>query len=260
MGKENLYVEQRKKPTPNEDMQYILEVGGKCPLCGKYLLKDKNGRSTKLFQIAHIYPNSPTSAEAIELNGVEQLGKNSEDFENKIALCKECHGYYDDHKTREEYLKLLDIKKKLLQSIEATKLLSDQSIEDDIFSIINALANISGETVKLEINALKISEKLDDTYLLLKKKVEMNVIYYFLFIKEQFKILDQQGKSNFQVIASQVRVAFLQAEKVLNNNKDAIFKHLCNWLQSKVPDSKIEACEAVISYFIQNCEVFHEIA
>ena len=150
------YLEPRKNPTPNEDSKYLLEVDGLCPLCGKKLLGNKKGDVVKFYQIAHIYPNRPLETEKVELKGVERLGNNSESFENKIALCKDCHGTYDYHKTKEEYLKILNIKKGLLKSYEVKTILSNQSIEDDIFDVINALANIDGELIELEINALKI--------------------------------------------------------------------------------------------------------
>ncbi len=47
--------------------------------------------------------------EVLELKGLERLGDNCEEFENKVALCKDCHGYYDDHKTKDEYLNLLTL-------------------------------------------------------------------------------------------------------------------------------------------------------
>lgn len=259
MAEEDTYLIQRKNPTPNEEMKYLLEVEGFCPCCGKYLLKDKNGRSNKLFQIAHIYPNSPLPQEVIELNGLERLGNNSEDFENKIALCKDCHGYYDYHKTKEEYLKLLNKKKELLHLNDANKILSKQPIEEQITIIINELMNTKETLTELEINALKISDKIEESSLLLKNKVEMYVTHYFLYINEQFKNLSTQGKINFEVIASQVRLAFLQAENELKSKND-IFNRLTDWLKNKTQAASIEACEAIISYFIQDCEVFHEIS
>ncbi len=259
MAEKDEYLKERKIPTPNEDSKYLLEVGGLCPLCGKKLLGEKNSETVKLYQIAHIYPNSPLDIEKEILKDVERLGNDSESFENKIALCKECHGIYDYHKTREEYLRILNIKKDLLKSYETKTMLSNQVIEDDISDVINALVNIKGDVIELEINALKISKKIDNTNLLLKHKVEMYVSQYFLFIQAQFKALNSQGKMNFDVVASQIKTAFLQAEKKTNDKKD-IFNHLTKWLQSKTHNSTIEACEAIVSFFVQDCEVFREIA
>jgi copper chaperone CopZ len=258
MDEADEYLKPRKNPTPNEDSKYLLEVGGLCPLCGKNLLANKKNDIIKLYQIAHIYPNSPLEAEKEELKGVERLGDNSESFENKIALCKDCHGTYDYHKTREEYLKILRIKKGLLKSYETQTILSNQSIEDDISDVINALANIDGDVIELEINALKISKKIEKTNRLLKNKVEGYVTHYFRYIQELLKVSKGTSNSKFDIMASQVKTAFLEAEGKLGNQND-IFNHLSKWLHTKVPSSTIEACEAVISFFIQDCEVFREI-
>lgn len=41
-------------------LEYLLEVEGYCPKCGKYLLRPKGNSMHKEYEIAHIYPNSPT--------------------------------------------------------------------------------------------------------------------------------------------------------------------------------------------------------
>lgn len=111
MVAEDNYLQPRSAITENIDIQHIQEVGGYCPLCGKKLLVKKGNKINKQYQIAHIYPNRPNAHQRLELEGLERLGNTCEDFDNKIALCKDCHGYYDDHTTKEEYLKILDKKK-----------------------------------------------------------------------------------------------------------------------------------------------------
>jgi len=104
------YLQPREAVTKNEDLRHFQEVGGYCPLCGKALLIKKGLRYSKKYQIAHIYPNSPDEHQKKELDGLERLGTTCEDFENKIALCRDCHGLFDDYTTKEEYLKILKIK------------------------------------------------------------------------------------------------------------------------------------------------------
>ena len=41
----------------------------------------------------------------MELKGLERLGDNSESFDNKIALCKDCHSTKDYHTTKESNIK-----------------------------------------------------------------------------------------------------------------------------------------------------------
>ena len=61
------YLKPRKDPTENQQILFLAEVNRKCPLCGNFLLKEKKDRVNKLYQIAHIYPNSPTQEEVKEL-------------------------------------------------------------------------------------------------------------------------------------------------------------------------------------------------
>ena len=253
------YLTERIGITFNMDLAYLLEVDGTCLLCGKYMLEVKGKGRHKNYQIAHIYPNSPTPIEVKELKGLERLGANCEDFENKIALCNACHGYYDDHKTQEEYLKLLKIKKNLLLSSKAKIATSHQDLEQEIILVINALSGIDIKKIKLEYKALKISTKIEDAYPILRLKIETYVCIYFNFIKQTFQNLDQAGQINFELVASEIRTSFLKCEEEMIS-KSQIFESLVKWLKSKSVGSSNEGCEAIISYFVQSCEVFHEIA
>lgn len=40
----------------------------------------------------------------------------------------------------------------------------------------------------------------------------------------------------------------------------AIFNKMAYWIKNKTLSSSIEACEAVLSFFVQHCEVFREIS
>jgi hypothetical protein len=122
------YCKDRKRPTDKENLRYILEVGNECPMCGK-IITDFSADKHKLYEIAHIFPNSPTEKEKPVLADVEVLGENSESFENKIALCRDCHKEYDEHKTIEKYNAMLNLKKKLLQNNKVQTALSHNVIE-----------------------------------------------------------------------------------------------------------------------------------
>lgn len=97
------YLKKRKAPTEAEQQLYLKEVSFSCPLCGKILRHKKQGKANKLYEIAHIFPNSPTEEQYELLSKLPRLGDNSESFENKIALCKDCHNQQDYHTTAEDY-------------------------------------------------------------------------------------------------------------------------------------------------------------
>ena len=256
------YLKPRKSISSNTDNKHLIEVGGSCPLCGKRLLQDKiasnkKTRTIKLYEIAHIFPNKPTDKEKKLLLDVKRLGNNCEDFENKIALCKDCHSKYDTEKTIEEYNNLVSIKEQLLRQAKANEDLDKQTICESIRNIFSQLKMIDGNIEELKLNALEINKKIEDKNHLLKNKVSMYISTYFNFIKEYFR--NNQKSIDFDLIASHIKSAFCAANKNLNNQSD-IFNQLRKWLEKKCSGFETEAYEAVISYFIQDCEVFNEIS
>lgn len=255
------YLDARISITKNMDHAYLLEVSGFCPLCGKNLLAAKGNSKTKLYQIAHIYPNSPLPEQTKELYGLERLGTTCEGFENKIALCKDCHGIYDDRVTKAEYLSLIDVKKRRMSLSNAKVTTSYQSLEDEIILVIRALNTINESIIqrlKLKYNGVEITDKFESNYMILKNKIESYACNYYYFIKETFQNLEETDQVHFNIIASEIKTSFLKCEKELSNKSD-IFDVLVSWLQSQINGASTEACEVVISYFVQNCEVFHEI-
>lgn len=114
---EDPYHRERENPSSTDLRLYLREVDYHCPLCGKELQSRRQKKATQQkFQIAHIYPNRPTMEQYMLLRGLERLGESCEDFENKIALCVECHQTQDYHTTVDEYIHLLMIKKTLFTS------------------------------------------------------------------------------------------------------------------------------------------------
>ncbi len=256
------YFQPRTTVSPNAEMQHYLEVDGLCPLCGEPLMVEKRGKLNKNYQIAHIYPNSPTEHQRTVLNGVERLGASCEDFENKIALCRDCHALYDANTTKEEYLKILNIKKSLLAA-ESTKVsIATKDIEEELILIIETLSSATDEKIleqALKYKGIKIAKKVENEYHLLRRKIESNVYTYYGIIKENMRNLSDENKLNFDLVASEVRTVYLKA-KEFTNDKVMIFESLVQWLQTKMFQASRESCEAMISFFVQNCEVFDEIS
>lgn len=261
MGNIDSYLIPRTQITENLDLLHIQEVNGYCPLCGKNLLVKKGKRVNKQYQIAHIYPNSPRKSQERELSGLERLGENCESFDNKVVLCKNCHGYYDDHTTKEEYLKILELKKNLLEKSNVRDHISSDELEEELIEIIEEIIMVGDEDlrkVELRYKGMKISKKLDDSNSLLRRKIERNVSLYYGFIKEAFQNMEDEGKKKFNLIAAEFKTAFIKSSYE-SKDKQVIFDVLVEWVNSQVSSKSHEACEIIVSFFVQNCEVFDEI-
>lgn len=186
-----------------------MEVDNKCPLCGKTLQKISQDKpSLKMFEIAHIYPNRPTEREKIILRGCQLLGNNSESFDNKIALCKDCHDNYDFRKTRSQYDKLFNMKVELMKKTAIKDSMFDYSLDEKLLEVIDKLNVIDGTTIALNYIPLDISKKFNNDESLLKDKVQHYVNEYCVFIKEIFKEKEENESFSFDLLASKIKTFF----------------------------------------------------
>ena len=251
----------RKSITENHDLLHLEEVEMHCALCAKLLLNKGDIRINKDYEIAHIYPCNPTLLDLMVLDGVKKNSENSEDFKNKIALCVDCHRDYDRNKTIEKYNNLLELKNEKYDTFTAKRNISSFTIEDDITSIITALYNISDEDIlsieRLSHDALYINKKIETKYRLLRRKISDNVSQYFKFIQQEFKNLDSSKNRTFKLIEVQIKGCYLKCTES-TEDKDVIFDIIVDWLYRKTKINK-SACEIMISFFVQNCDIYDEI-
>ena len=257
---EDKYCINRRKPSPSDELLLLDECVCICPLCGNSLIS-KNNKKKKQFEVAHIYPNSPTPEEKIILAGVERLGDNSEDIKNWISICSKCHTEYDFHKTRNEYEKVLGIKKRMIDKNDVKHLLSGESIESELSTIISNLCSLSSQEFndieKLSYEALSISGKI--TNLLLCNDVSQKVINYYLFIKQQFELQEQNGCNlPLETIAANFKHAYYTCKRK-GLGEEHVFSELTNWLIEKV-HCEVIAAQIIISFFVQNCDIYEKLS
>ena len=248
----------RKDYTELQDRELLDETDGLCPLCGRVLIKKKNVRRMPVYHRAHIYPHSPTPEQLEELKDIPKPD-DVEDISNIILLCHSCHPEHDFWTTREEYLELYAAKQKCVAKHLAKQESSKIDLQPEIKDILSRLSKLDdSELVELSFEPLAVKKKIETG--MLQRKVLENVSLYYETLKSFFQGLDDCRSSTFEKIAIQVKLAFLaQGAQSLFWDQSQIFDSLVSWVQSKTLGSK-ETCEAVISFFVQDCEVFREIS
>lgn len=247
----------RIRLTPLQDRELFAEVDGKCPLCGDSLIGEKNGRRIAVYDRAHIYPHSPTPAQLLSLKGIPRPN-DIESPANVILLCKRCHKLQDDETTAVDLLHLYSIKQEKFGAYRASQEISRIDIEPELRLVLDRLSVINAsDMVDLSFSPLAVKKKIEMGELL--RKVLWCVTTYYETLKRLFQDLDNRRSSTFEIIAMQVKQAFLKQEREsLFLDKDQVFDVLVEWIRSKSGGSRA-ACEAVVSYFVQDCEVFREI-
>ncbi|MBC1935938.1 HNH endonuclease [Listeria grandensis] len=250
-------VDNRVNPTSNMKLLLYNQVDGRCPFCGKNLHYVKNQIQT-LLEIAHIYPANPKSHEAELLKDVPRLSEDVNSMENLIVACRDCHKKFDHPRTAEDYYRWYDLKKELMLNDEAKSAFFDNNVEEDIIKVMDSLLKIECESdlVQLSLSALKLDEKINkENSFIFRKKIRDQVVDYYPMVREQFNELDAISPYQFEKIATQVKGCYLTLIKI-NENQEAVFRMLVAWLDEKTGKISSLACEIIISFFIQNCEVF----
>ncbi|MBQ9790694.1 MAG: hypothetical protein IJW24_03770 [Clostridia bacterium] len=255
------YHKDRQSPTDAEVRLFLREVDYHCPLCGKELqYRDQIKPEQKLFEIAHIYPNSPTVEQYVNFKGLRRLGKNCESYENKIALCKECHPTQDFHTTAQEYIQLVEIKEKCLLESELNAATRDLYLEDQIELILTKLSCVQDEELsELSFEPKYLKNKFYINEVSIKRKIKNYVVEYYPFIRDILKEMDGKNGFHQNILAEQIRSCFIKINDK-TQDKEIIFQHLVQWIKNKTLCSSNIACEIIVSFFVQNCEVFYEIS
>ncbi len=211
----------------------------------------------KLYEIAHIYPHSPRPHEILLLKNEELLNENVDHEDNLIALCRDCHKIFDTPRTIEGYREIVSIKRELQRLSKIKNSWFGNSIDDELNEVIIALASYSGEALEeLSFKAMKVEHKSDDTLqVLVKLKITNNIKYFYPKIKLKFSELDKRAPYTSDTIYSQVKTYYIKLKKD-GLNQTEIFGALVEWINNTTNCKNIEISEIIVSYFIQNCEVY----
>lgn len=88
-------------------------------------------------------------------------------------------------------MKILAIKKELLAINKIREKVSTEDIEEELLILMNQLTAITDQEIEesiLKYKGIKIANKIEDNYCILRRKVEFNACTYYGFIKENMKI------------------------------------------------------------------------
>jgi 5-methylcytosine-specific restriction endonuclease McrA len=237
------------------------QVNGICPICGEPLTYTKRDKVYEKYEIAHIFPLNPTFEESELLANEPRLGENNA-LDNLIPLCPNCHTKFDHPRTIEEYQKLYNIKREIIEKENIKNTYSSYTVSEEIDSIIKSLANTSNDNskIKLEYAALKIDQKLSAQFdRFLKRHIIDDVSAYYPYIKSLFAEIERNNPGKYDLIASNIKSFYLDI-KLKTMDQEAIFNKIAEWLQIKTQQNSIESCKVIVSFFIQSCEVFSYVS
>ena len=224
-----------------------------------------NGKSIKKYKIVRLYPENDDETElknAVEEGTIKKPIRGDLNS-NKFALCKNCAEDYEETFTLRMFTQLSKLKEAFVKSYLSRVSIDKIEIEEEIRNIIKGLSEIKQETEikELSLSALRIDQKIYPENFLLKKEETDRVIYFYHYINKLFSEMDENNKGSFDLIASEISNAYEHLNKSqLSQNE--IVDQLAQWIKkkSRCEEKELNVCHIVVAYFIQNCEVFHEIS
>lgn len=241
-----------------DDFPLLDEVGNECPICHSKLTKNVKGIPKRHYEIVSIFPEQLDETQRIKFQAARPPSKKLTSYDNKIALCPDHAESYLIEPEVEEYLELSALKTSYSKHYLLKQELAQIDIETEIGRVFRTLSILSstGSLEPLSYAALKIEQKISPVYPLLKNEIQFNVLTYFRFIRDLFSEIE-----TYDLIASEVKKAFRKLEQATYTQPE-IIEHLTTWLteQAALPPQSIVACRIIISFFVQNCEVFREIS
>lgn len=249
---------QQEPSLDKEDFVLLDECRNRCPICQGKLLGRKRSVPIPKFRRIFIFPLDLDSAERVEFEKLEDAPNDIRGLENQMVLCQDCAQDYEVQTTPREYAYLMQTKRELVRISEAADEAYDFKIEQGINEILDALRHldiIPQQEDKTRWDAFRVDKKIPDD-LFLQDRVTDNVLKYYRYIEEQFKQRERENRLRFNKIKCEISLCFETYDESGISKKE-IYDRMVNWLSDKTNCDR-DACAVMISFFVQNCEVFRD--
>jgi len=210
----------------------LTETGGRCQKCGRILGIKKEG-------------NDINYAKIVRLSETDD-----------IILCVDCEREIRNL-SEEDKLALLSDKHDLEILVKARDATSRHEIEKQIEQVLREvdLMDVTADT-QLKMEPIKVENKITEKRL--KERVLFDVRQFYEGVNDTLDRLAGENKLNVDRFAKSIKRMYEDASES-QISQSAIYNLLVETLFEKTGRKYREACEIIISYFVQRCEVFDEI-
>lgn len=77
---------------------------------------------------------------------------------------------------------------------------------------------------------------------------------YYPYVKSCLADIEGKNGFYFSSFSALIRCCYLKMNNI-SSDKREVFNHMIKWFMEKTGSASVEACEIVVSFFIQNCEI-----
>lgn len=220
----------------------VIEANGVCPndWCSNELEADIDGRTQLCYEALKIDESGPDT------------------YENYIAVCPTCYQKIKASRDPSTTARLKELKRNMLFNEKGSNALSSEQLEQDIEHVLEKISITPPEELTpLNYDPVPVRQKISKDNNTLYMKIRYCVAAYFIKVDEWLKQMDQEGKQKFQPFCNAMEINYMKLS-MQNLPQPVIFDKLAEWLQTNTNRGR-DACEIVVAYFVQKCEVFDAI-
>ena len=135
-------------------------------------------------------------------------------------------------------------------------------VEKELSFVVRKLSKMNNAQVgELRLHALSIEDKIGKENGLLLENVRHRIRLYYYAVERLFALSGAKVGRNarFLHIALTISEVYQRYAKG-KRDQNKIFEDIVDWLHGQIKGSSRTACETMVAFFIQNCEVFGELS
>lgn len=185
-----------------------------------------------------------------------------------VELCNDFESIVGNSSAEDISTKIADLFKSILERIVAKKEISDNktttlelssfALERELSEIVKDLASLRPEQRKINLSyePYKVDNKILPGNFSLISEIKKDVVENYVYIEDLFKNASLKNATFFDQLASEVK--YVCDNLIFQpHSQETVFYQMVAWLKSKASCKSDIACRKIISFFVQNCEVFH---
>ncbi len=254
---------QYKTSIPLDELEFVTDCNQMCSLCGEPLRLYKAKKTMYRYSIIQIFPEGLSAENEVEFNSIKRRPTKLNHKNNKICVCDTCGDNYAASPIAETYRKLCDRKDAQLRQNDTVATMHTSELDEKVSHVLGKLNHLDfddNEYKDLRTIPLTIKEKIANNENL-RKKINDYAYAYYHYVRRQLSELDDAG-FNFKIIANQFQNFYFKLEMTGTKSQETIYYDIVEWIIHKfsLSNDYRTACEIVVAFFVQNCEVFHAIS
>lgn len=239
---------------------YLLEeCEWRCPLCNDRLIKRSKDTPLRRYRKVDIIPDDLQSImrQVCDEEHIPFPVKGS--LDNMALLCLDHAEDYAINPSISKCLELLRRKEEMKIRYDLMCSIDELDIDKDIEELLDSLDTLilANADTDSRMNPLDVTQKIEPNNALLKRDIDRYVIDYFLLLKTRISEMTGEQSLNFKKLSASVRMCY-EEFAARGFDQYEVYSGMSQWM-AKRTGCKHLACQVLIAFFVQMCEVFDEI-